>query len=161
MRSMQVQHNQHSTYGIETAWHDTAQVWQTPGDGEAMVERMTALPVDEWVLRLVDAGMTEPGARACAEATDTTMGACILTLYRSAVQPRMSRWGDEFAALAERPRTLVVVAHDDHYTGGPDMARGIADGWGAEVAELDGLGHWWMMQDPTRAATTLTDFLRR
>ena len=147
------------TASADYVWHDMAQVWQTPGEGEAMVEAMAAMPVDDRVPMLVDAGMTEAGARACAAANDATMGACILALYRSAVQPHMSQWGDEFAALDARPPTLVVVAHDDHYTGGPDMARDVAATWGADVAELDGLGHWWMMQDPTRAATTLTTFL--
>jgi hypothetical protein len=52
---------------------------------------------------LIDAGMTE--ARACVEANGPTMKACILSLYRSAVQPNMSTWGDEFAALPSRPGT--------------------------------------------------------
>jgi hypothetical protein len=26
------------------------------------------------------------------------------------------------------------------------------------VAELDGLGHWWMLQDPARGAKMLEDF---
>ena len=71
----------------------------------------------------------------------------------------MSTWGDEFEAHPGRPRTLVVIAHDDHYTGGPDSARRVAQRWGASVAELDGLGHWWMMQDPARAAAMLSEFL--
>ena len=33
-------------------WHDMAQVWQTPGDGEAAVEMMSALPVDRARRRL-------------------------------------------------------------------------------------------------------------
>jgi len=147
------------TASAEYVWHDMAQVWQTPGEGEAVVGTMAAMPVDDRVPMLVDSGMTEAGARACAEANGPTMGACILALYRSAVQPYMSMWGDEFTALEQRPRTLVVIAHDDHYTGGPEMARGVAARWSAEVAELDGLGHWWMMQDPARSAAMLDDFL--
>lgn len=140
-------------------WHDTAQIWQTAGDGEAFVEAIAAMPPDVRVPRLVDAGMSEAGARACAEANDATMGACILTLYRSAVQPRMALWGEQFTELHERPATLVVIAHDDLYTGGPDMARRVAQKWGASVAEFDGLGHWWMMQDPKRGAEAIRRFL--
>jgi pimeloyl-ACP methyl ester carboxylesterase len=140
-------------------WHDMAQVWQTPGEGEAFVEAVAAMPVEDRVPMLVDAGMTEAGARACAEANGPTMGACILSLYRSAVQPPMSTWGEDFAALPSRPRTLVVNTVDDLYTGGPDTARLVAQQWGASVAELDGLGHWWMMQDPVRAAAMLNEFL--
>ena len=140
-------------------WHDLASVWQTPGDGEAAVHAMAEAPLDDRVAGLVAAGMTDAAARACAEAGGAEMGACILSLYRSAVQPRMTLWGDQFADLADRPETLVVVAHDDHYTGGPDAARRVATKWGAGVAELDGLGHWWMMQDPARGAAVLASFL--
>jgi hypothetical protein len=28
----------------------------------------------------------------------------------------------------------------------------------ARTAALDGLGHWWMLQDPARAATVLREF---
>ncbi len=103
--------------------------------------------------------MTEAAARSCANASNEQMGACILALYRSAVQPHMTLWGDQFAESSNGPDTLVVVAHDDHYTGGPDMARRVAEKWGASVAELDGLGHWWMMQDPARGAEMLRSFL--
>lgn len=147
------------TADLQYEWHEMAQVWQTPGDGEAFMEAMEAMAIDERVEMLTTAGMTPAAARSCAEANGPTMGACILSLYRSAVQPRMTLWGDQFAALDHRPETLVVIAHDDHYTGGPDMARRVAQKWGASVAELDGVGHWWMMQDPPRAAATLTRFL--
>ncbi len=147
------------TADAQYEWHDMAQVWQTEGDGEAFVEAMAAQSVDDRVARLTAAGMTAGGATASAEAAGPIMGACILTLYRSAEQPRMTLWGDQFTELDERPEVLVVVAHDDHYTGGPDMARRVAQKWGADVAELDGLGHWWMMQDPARSAAALHDFL--
>lgn len=147
------------TADAQYEWHDMAKVWQTPGDGEAVVRAMATTPADDRVARFTAVGMTEAAARSCAEAGGEAMGACILALYRSAVQPNMTVWGDRFADLTERPETLVVVAHDDHYTGGPDMARRVAEKWGASVAELDGLGHWWMMQDPVRSAEMLRSFL--
>lgn len=149
------------TADMKYVWHDMAQVWQTPGEGEAVVAAMSEMPTDERVSMLTTAGMTEAGARACVEAGGDTMGTCILALYRSAVQPHMTLWGDQFAALDHRPDTLVVIAHDDHYTGGPDMARRVAQKWGAAVADLEGLGHWWMMQDPARGAAVLGNFLGR
>ena len=84
---------------------------------------------------------------------------CVLALYRSAVQPRMTEWADEYAEVADRPPTLVVIALDDHHTGGEVLARRTADKWGAEVAVLDGLGHWWMMQDAARGAEMLRTYL--
>ena len=83
----------------------------------------------------------------------------MLALYRSAVQPKMTEWADEYAELSERPPTLVVIALDDDYTGGELLARRTAERWGAEVAVLDGLGHWWMLQDPARSAAMLRTFL--
>lgn len=140
-------------------WHDLAQVWQTQGDGEAFVQAMAAMPVDERAPLMVDAGMSEAAARSCAAANDETMGSCILSLYRSAMQPKMQLWGDQFAELSDRPAALVVIPHEDHFTGGPEMARRVAQKWGAATAELEGLGHWWMMQDPAQGAAVLRAFL--
>ena len=39
------------------------------------------------------------------------------------------------------------------------LARRTAERWGAEVAVLEGLGHWWMMQDPAAGAAMLRTFL--
>ena len=104
--------------------------------------------------------MTPEGARACVEAIRTGDGrTCILALYRSAVQPKMTEWADEYAALPERPPTLVVIATEDTYVGGELLARRTAERWGADVAVLEGLGHWWMMQDPAAGAAMLRTFL--
>jgi pimeloyl-ACP methyl ester carboxylesterase len=141
----------------EYVWHDLAQVWQTPGDGEAAVEAMAALPLADRTAAFVDVGMTEQAARSCAEAATPEMGRCILALYRSAAQPKMTEWGDELAAAERRPG-LVIIATEDHYTGGETLARRSAARFGADVAVLDGLGHWWMLQDPARGAAALTSF---
>jgi pimeloyl-ACP methyl ester carboxylesterase len=139
-------------------WHDLAQVWQTPGDGEAFVEAMNSMPIDDRVARFVDAGMTPEAAKACAVAGGPEMGRCILALYRSAAQPAMTKWGLELERAERRPG-LVVIATDDHYTGGEALARRSAARFGAEVVVLEGLGHWWMLQDPPRAAQALGAFL--
>jgi pimeloyl-ACP methyl ester carboxylesterase len=141
-------------------WHDMAQVWQTAGDGEAAVEAMAALPLADRTAAFVGVGMTEEAARSCAEAATPEMGRCILALYRSAAQPKMTQWGDELAAAARRP-ALVIIATEDHYTGGEALARRSAVRFGAEVTVLDGLGHWWMLQDPARGAAALTSFWSR
>ena len=41
------------------------------------------------------------------------------------------------------------------------LARRSAERFGAEVAVLEGLGHWWMLQDPEAGATALRGFLDR
>jgi hypothetical protein len=52
-----------------------------------------------------------------------------------------------------------VIATADLYTGGEVLARRSAERFGADVAVLEGLGHWWMLQDPPRAAAALRGFL--
>ena len=143
----------------EYVWHDMAQVWQTPDAGEEAVAMMATAPLDDRVAMLAGAGMSEAAARASAEAlADGEMGRCILALYRSAAQPKMTEWGAELEAAERRPG-LVVIATEDHYTGGEVLARRSAERFGATVAVLPGLGHWWMLQDPAAGAAMLRDFL--
>jgi len=141
----------------EYVWHDMAQVWQTPGAGEEAVAAMAALPVDDRTGAYLSIGMTEDAARSCAAASNDEMGRCILALYRSAAQPKMTEWGAELAAAERRPG-LVIIATEDHYTGGEVLARRSAERFGAQVALLPGLGHWWMLQDPAAGAKVLGDF---
>ena len=139
-------------------WHDMAQIWQTPGDGEALVDAMMSAPIDDRVAGYVGVGMTPDVARACAEAGGDEMGRCILALYRSAVQPKMADWGRELVAAERRP-ALAIVATEDPYTGGKDRVLQSAARVDAQVALLDGLGHWWMLEDPARGAAALRDFV--
>ena len=143
----------------EYVWHEMAQLWQQPGAGEAFFEGMTGIPAAKRIENFVAAGMSPEGASACVDGSGPEMAVCVLALYRSAVQPKMTEWADEYAELSERPPTLVVIALDDDYTGGEILARRTAERWGAEVAVLDGLGHWWMLQDPARSAAMLRNFL--
>jgi pimeloyl-ACP methyl ester carboxylesterase len=142
----------------EYVWHDFAQAWQTPGDGEAAVEAMFGVPVEERAATLEAVGMTPDAARSCAEAANEEMGRCILALYRSAAQPAMTRWGEELPRAAERPG-LVIIPTEDHFTGGEALARRSAERAGAQVTVLDGLGHWWMLEDPKRGAAAVAAWL--
>ena len=144
-------------FAPDYVWHDLAQIWQTPGAGEESVAGMAALPLADRASMFESLGMTPDIARAVAEANDDTMGRCILSLYRSAAQPAMARLGDALGAAAARPG-LVIVPTEDQYTGGPGRARRSAAQAKAEVAVLEGLGHWWMIQDPAAGAAALQKF---
>jgi pimeloyl-ACP methyl ester carboxylesterase len=139
-------------------WHDLAQVWQTPGAGEAAIEQQLAAPPAQLTERYVGLGMSPAAAASCAAAFNDAMGRCILTLYRSAAQPKMASWGADLTAARSKPG-LVIVATEDHYTGGETPARHTADRAGARVAVLDDLGHWWMCQDPARGGAVLRTFV--
>ena len=144
----------------EYVWHERAQVWQTPGAGEAAIAQQAAAPTARVVQRYVEAGMTRAVAESCVAAFGDDMGRCILALYRSAAQPKMAEWAADLAGVRTRPG-LVIIATEDHYTGGEVLARRTAERAGAEVAMLDGLGHWWMCQDPKRGAAAIASFVAR
>jgi pimeloyl-ACP methyl ester carboxylesterase len=138
-------------------WHDAAQAWQTPTAGEAAVAAMVGGTVDEKVGFLTPLGISKASAAHVAAAMDQTMAKCILSLYRSAVQPVLRELGDAAAAAEHRPG-LVIIATEDHYAGTPDMARHCAARLGARTVVLDGANHWWMQQRPDEAAEALTAF---
>jgi pimeloyl-ACP methyl ester carboxylesterase len=143
----------------EYVWHDMAQLWQKDGEGEAVVAMMSEGPIDQRTEGFVALGMSSEAARSCAEAAATPeMGRAILGLYRSAIQPRMTEFGNQMLPSMSAGRSLVLIATDDTYTGGEVLARRTAQRWGSEVAVLEGLGHWWMMQDPVRSAIALHNF---
>jgi pimeloyl-ACP methyl ester carboxylesterase len=144
-------------FAPDYVWHDMAQVWQTPGAGEEMVAGMASLPVAERASMFESLGMTPDIAREVSEANDDIMGRCILSLYRSAAQPAMARLGEGLGAAAARPG-LVIVPTEDGYTGGEERARWSAGQAKATVAVLQGLGHWWMIQDPAEGAAALRKF---
>lgn len=47
---------------------------------------------------------------------------------------------------------------EDSYVGSDEIRRRAADQAGAHTEVLNGLGHWWMVQDPARGAVALTRF---
>ena len=51
-----------------------------------------------------------------------------------------------------------MLTTEDRNVGTDEMRRRAAARAGARVVVLDGLGHWWMVQDPKRAAAVLAGF---
>lgn len=142
----------------EYVWHDAAQVWQTEGAGEASIQEMLAAPVEARAAMFLGLGMSDSVAQEVAAAVNEDMGRAILSLYRSAAQPAMLELGKDLPKAAANPG-LVIIATEDHYTGGEALARRSAERAGAQVAVLEGLGHWWMCEDPARGAQVLDRFL--
>jgi pimeloyl-ACP methyl ester carboxylesterase len=138
-------------------WHDLAQQWQTPDQGEAVIVAITAQPAAERAASLVGGGMHPAIADRVALGIDEAMGACILRLYRSAAQPVVAELGARLEAAAVRPG-LAILPTEDHYVGTDEQRRRAAARAGARVAVLEGLGHWWMTEDPDRAASVLSSF---
>ncbi|MFZ1175171.1 MAG: alpha/beta fold hydrolase [Mycobacterium sp.] len=141
----------------EYVWHDLAQVWQRPGDGEHLVNTMLGGTVQDRVDQMAALGIPMDIATSLAAAQGPEMGRAILSLYRSAAQPAMAEAGRALENAAARPG-LSLLATDDPYVGSDVLRHRAADRAGARTEALDGLGHWWMVQDPARGAAALTRF---
>jgi pimeloyl-ACP methyl ester carboxylesterase len=135
-------------------WHEFAKIWQTPGAGEEFFEQQLAASGDERGGVFEMFGVPHDRAVAMAGWVDQTMADCILALYRSAIDVGRE-WGPDFKDIPAAG--LVLVPSEDPFLSG-DGARGGAAQAGAAVAELSGLGHWWMLQDPARGAAALAEF---
>lgn len=138
-------------------WHDMAQVWQTPGEGEELVENMLSGTLAERAERMATFGIPLEIGTLMAPAQGPEMAKAILLLYRSARQPAMAEAGRALEAASARPG-LSLLATDDPFIGSNDRRTRAADRAGACTEVLDGLGHWWMVQDPARGAAALTNF---
>jgi pimeloyl-ACP methyl ester carboxylesterase len=138
-------------------WHDLAQVWQTPGEGEQLVNTMLGGTLQDRAERMAALGIPMDIATSIAAAQGPEMGRAILSLYRSASQPAMAEAGRALENAAARPG-LSLLATEDPYIGSDEIRRRAADRAGAHTEVLDGLGHWWMVQDPARGAAALTRF---
>jgi pimeloyl-ACP methyl ester carboxylesterase len=138
-------------------WHDLAQVWQTPGDGEQLVDTMLGGTAEDRAAQWAGLGIPSDIATSMAAAQGPEMGRAILLLYRSAAQPAIAEAGRALETAAARPG-LSILATEDTYVGSDAIRRRAAERAGAHTEVLDGLGHWWMMEDAARGAAALSRF---
>lgn len=138
-------------------WHDLAQVWQTPGAGEELIESFLGGTPEERAAMYALGGMPEDVGLRIARGQGPDMGRAVLLVYRSATQPALSDAGRDLENAAARPG-LSVLATEDTYVGSAEIRRRAADRAGARTEVLEGLGHWWMVEDPERSAAVLTGF---
>ncbi len=135
-------------------WHQFAQIWQTPGDGEEFFAGIRALPLDAQAETFVPMGVPKDDALAMAEANDETMVDCILKLYRSAVDVK-TQWGP---SLGRVPAPGMVLLPTEDPFNDEGRVRRVAERAGARVEPLEGVGHFWPYQAPDRGAAALRDF---
>ena len=135
-------------------WHDTARIWQTPGDGEAFMEGITGITDDERADLLTGLGIEASIAAKLSLEVDETMGDAILALYRSATEIG-AEWGPGIDDIVVP--TLVIDAVLDPFRS-PGATAALAARTGAHTAELATAGHWWMTTDADAAAAAISDF---
>jgi pimeloyl-ACP methyl ester carboxylesterase len=144
-------------FDADYVWHDMAQVWQTAGDGEESVATLQGGSFEERAALWASLGVPSDIADSWAQAQGPEMGRAILLLYRSARQPAIAEAGRALENAAARPG-LSILATEDTYVGSAEIRRRAAERAGARTEVLDGLGHWWMFEDPARGAAALTRF---
>ncbi|ROO86218.1 pimeloyl-ACP methyl ester carboxylesterase [Actinocorallia herbida] len=134
-------------------WHEHARLFQTPGVGEDLLSAMTTLSADDYLAGLRDLGLPLDATDGLT-GLDEMMARCILTLYRSAVHVG-AEWAPAFVDVGA-PGLVIAPAKDAFL---PEAnTRAAAARAGAHVTELPGAGHWWMLEDPARAAAVLQEF---
>ena len=139
---------------VNFEWHDFAKIWQTPGAGEDFFDQQLEASTEERAAIFEMSGVPHDRALTLAAGVDRTMTDCILPLYRSAIEVG-KEWGPDFVDVPKPG--LVLVPSDDPFLHA-DGARASAKRAGAEVAELEGVGHWWMLQAPELGAKALQEF---
>ncbi len=138
-------------------WHEMAQGFQTPETGEQLVEMMQHGSIQDRAQQLEAFGIPTDVTTSFAAAQGSEMGRAILALYRSARQPALANAGRALENAAARPG-LSLSATGDPFVGTEEMRLRAADRAGARTEVLDGLGHWWMVEDPAVGAAALTRF---
>lgn len=87
---------------------------------------------------------------------DESLVRAVLSLLRSAVQPVMTEAGSGLAKARQRPGLALIAAADPN--GNVEMHRWAAQQAGADIAVLEGIGHWWPATDPRPAVEAMTRF---
>ena len=145
------------TFDPDYVWHELARQWQTPGVGEAAVADRFGAPLDRRIAVMEQRGLARAHAELLAGGQDAEMGRAVLAVYRSLLDPATVHLDRDLEAAAARPG-LALLAGADTVVGTDAQRRRSAARAGARLEVLDGLGHWWMLEDPARGARVLTDF---
>jgi hypothetical protein len=107
---------------------------------------------------MVTRGIDRAIAAQLAATQGPAMGKAILAaFYRSAAQPAMARLGQNPSCRGGTPRPRRHRT-EDRLVGSEEMRHRSAARAAAQTATLDGLAHWWMVQDPVASARALTSF---
>lgn len=138
----------------EYRWHEYAVRWQTAEVGERDVAAQLNASMPERAAAYRHSGLDEDAARTVAGWFDEPMGSVILDLYRSAENVSQD-WSADLSAISA-PGLTVLPTEDPFAV--ERLVRSTARAHDISLATLDGLGHWWMLQDPGRAAAMLVDF---
>ncbi len=150
-----VAHGWHPDY----QWHQAATLWQKSPEGEESLAGLREAPTGSgrsFGDLLQPRGMSAELAREVDSVHDEGMSEAILALYRSAWPNLHSDWGASVDGPTRAPGLVLAPTGDPMAQAEHD--RYVARRLGARFHELDGLTHYWMLQDPERAVDALRGF---
>ncbi|MGD0853283.1 MAG: alpha/beta hydrolase [Acidimicrobiales bacterium] len=137
-------------------WHEYAQIWQTPGEGEAYFRAVHDAPIEDMAHAYEGFHLGYDDALTLAKWSDDTMATCILDLYRSATPNVHHSWGAQFGPTSAPG--LVLFAELDSFSH-EGMSHEMAMTLNAREATLKDVGHWWALEAPSEAATVIKEFI--
>jgi pimeloyl-ACP methyl ester carboxylesterase len=137
-------------------WHQYAQIWQTPGEGEAYFQAIHDTPIENMAQAYESFHLSHDDALTLAKWSDDTMATCILDLYRSATPNVHHSWGAKLGPTSAPG--LVLFAELDTF-GNERMSHEVAETLNASEATLAGVGHWWALENARDAAATIKAFI--
>ena len=135
----------------EYEWHKAAKLWQTPGVGEQVMEKLTPEALSSG---LVAAGVPPADAAVTAQHADATMKRSILALYRSAVTVGLE-WVDDLRRV--QAPGLLLWGQNDPYAA-PVYGSRLAGRTRARFVEFPGCSHWWQLERAADVARELEAF---
>ena len=141
-------------------WHEVSRLFRTAGAGEKVIEAWLALGASGRAVIFQPSGIAPEVVSELAEAIDADMGRCILALYRSADEAAFAQWRQILPVASARPG-LVLAPVGDSFGGTEAQYRWAAERADAQLEVLTGLGHWWMLEDPSAGADAFTRFWGR
>ncbi|MCD5310631.1 alpha/beta fold hydrolase [Kineosporia babensis] len=140
-------------------WHPIAALWQQSPEGEQFLASVRSGVPGTFGQLLGPRGLTAEVGDDIDAAHDESMDAAILALYRSAQPNFHADWNP---GSIDVPGLVLVPTGD--VMDGVDPAdvllqnQEVARMTGARLQELNGVGHYWMLQNPELAADTLRAF---
>ncbi len=137
-------------------WHDFAQIWQTPDEGEAFFEQQNSQSAEERAPVYQMFGLDEKAALKLSQMSGDIDASCILDLYRSATPNPHKDWGDGYKK-SEKP-CMVMTLSGDPFTGGTAPSSEVAGVLGAKEVMFE-TGHFWPLSHPAEGAAFINEFV--
>jgi pimeloyl-ACP methyl ester carboxylesterase len=137
----------------EYVWHRYARRWQDAATGTADIEAALSMTIEDRAAPYEAWGLSRTQAHELAGWFDETMGRTILEFYPSVAHVN-DEWGPDVGKI-DVPGMALAASKDPFVR--PELAHTFGRPPAIHVQPLEGVGHWWMLEEPERSARVLED----